>query len=92
MVIGDGYPVLGEIRPHCDHPMLPWQITPDGAGARGRLFALAMVRPRSLGDLAKTGETFRAVGPPRRSNLRIVRWRPAMSEPRASSRPWKWWN
>ncbi len=58
LVTGDGYPVLSdEMTPITIDPTVPWVINPDGSVAQGGdATPLAMVRPRSLGDLAKSGE------------------------------------
>jgi flagellar basal-body rod protein FlgF len=59
LVTGDGDPVLSE-----DHNPIeldpdggPWQVTPDGGISQGgEITRLAIMKPRSLGDLAKVGE------------------------------------
>ena len=58
LVTPDGYPVMSDLnQPIVVDPTIPWQSTPDGAIAQnGDVFYMAMVRPRSLGDLAKVGE------------------------------------
>lgn len=59
LVTQDGYSVLGEDgEPILIDPTLgPWSFTPDGMLQQaGASTALAMVRPQSLGDLAKVGE------------------------------------
>jgi flagellar basal-body rod protein FlgF len=54
-----GYPVLNDAgQPiNIDPTIGPWQLTPDGGIQQaGNVTYLALVRPESLGDLAKTGE------------------------------------
>ena len=61
VISDDGNPV--EIDPDAG----PWQITPDGAVSQGGdSIRLALVRPRSLGDLTKVGgNLFAPLAPPR---------------------------
>jgi flagellar basal body rod protein FlgG len=59
LVTQSGDPVLGEDRSpiEIDPDAGPWQITPDGSlNQGGEVTRLALVRPRSMGDLAKIGE------------------------------------
>ncbi len=58
LVTAEGYPVMSDLnQPILIDDTLPWQSTPDGAIAQGGdVFYMAMVRPRSNGDLAKVGE------------------------------------
>ncbi|HEX4142685.1 MAG TPA: flagellar hook-basal body protein [Pirellulales bacterium] len=58
LVTPEGYPVMSDLKePIVVDTSIPWQATPDGAIAQaGDTFYMAMVRPRSLGDLAKVGE------------------------------------
>jgi flagellar basal-body rod protein FlgF len=58
LVTTEGYPVLSEeLIPIEIDPTIPWQFTPDaGLQTDGDIIPLALVRPRSLGDLAKTGD------------------------------------
>jgi flagellar basal-body rod protein FlgF len=58
LVTPDGYPVMSDLNaPIVVDPTAAWQTTPDGAFSQGGdRFYMAMVRPKSLGDLAKVGE------------------------------------
>ena len=59
LVTGDGDPVLSEDHSpiELDPDSSPWQVTPDGGISQGgEVTRLAIVKPRSLGDLAKVGE------------------------------------
>jgi flagellar basal-body rod protein FlgF len=58
LVTPEGYPVMSDLNePILVDPTIPWQSTPDGGITQnGDVFYMAMVRPRSLGDLAKVGE------------------------------------
>jgi flagellar basal-body rod protein FlgF len=58
LVTPDGMPVLGDDgQPIVLDPTQPWQVAPDGAITQsGARLALALVKPRSLGDLAKAGQ------------------------------------
>jgi flagellar basal-body rod protein FlgF len=65
LVTADGYPVLND----AGTPIVidsPWQLSPSGEVAQaGGLTPLAIVRPQSLGDLAKHGENlFAPLSPP----------------------------
>jgi flagellar basal-body rod protein FlgF len=67
LVTQDGYPVLNEaMAPVVIDPSVPTQFTPDGGIAQdGDISMLAMVRPRSLGDLVKVGENmYSPLAPP----------------------------
>lgn len=69
LVTGDGYPVLSESRAPIvvDPEQGAWELTPEGQIRQaGTIQALAIVRPESLGDLAKRGENLYApLGPTR---------------------------
>lgn len=58
LVTQDGDPVMSDLNaPIVVDQTVPWRSTPDGALAQnGDTFYMAMVRPRSLGDLAKVGD------------------------------------
>ncbi len=62
LVTPEGYPVLSDqFTPITIDPTIPWVFTPDGSVQQdGDTTPLAMVRPRSLGDLAKSGENLYA--------------------------------
>ena len=62
LVTTDGFPVLSDqMAPILIDTTLPWTFTPDGSLEQaGDFTALAMVRPRSLGDLVKTGDNLYA--------------------------------
>jgi flagellar basal-body rod protein FlgF/flagellar basal-body rod protein FlgG len=62
LVTAEGYPVLSDdLTPIAVDPTLPVQFTPDGCVQQGGdRFPLALVRPRSLGDLVKTGDNLYA--------------------------------
>jgi flagellar basal-body rod protein FlgF len=70
LVTQDGSPVIGvdgnpiDIDPDAG----PWQLTPDGnISQAGELLPLALVRPRSPGDLAKVGDNLFAPLAPARA-------------------------
>ncbi len=69
LVTQDGKPVLSvDGNPiDLDPDAGPWQLTPDGQISQGgEATALALVRPRSYGDLVKVGENlFAPLAPPR---------------------------
>lgn len=80
LVTPDGDPVLSE-----DHSPIeldpdggPWQVNPDGGVSQsGEITRLALVRPRSLGDLAKVGgNLFSSLAPvqPLADDERQVLW------------------
>ena len=69
LVTQDGNPVMSvDGNPvDLDPDAGPWQLTPDGqVNQGGESTALALVRPRSYGDLVKVGENlFSPLAPPR---------------------------
>ena len=63
----DGYPVISdENLPIAIDPEYAWTATADGAIAQnGDIFNMAMVRPRSLGDMVKVGNNlYKPLAPP----------------------------
>jgi flagellar basal-body rod protein FlgF len=62
LVTPEGYPVMSDLHePILIDETVPWRSTPDGAIAQsGDTFNMAMVRPRSLGDLVKVGGNYYA--------------------------------
>ncbi len=62
LVTPEGYPVMSDLNePILVDETVPWRSTPDGAIAQGGdVFYMAMVRPRSNGDLAKVGDNLYA--------------------------------
>lgn len=62
LVTAEGDTVMSDLgEPIVIDPTIPWRATPDGALAQaGDVFYMAMVRPRSLGDLAKAGDNLYA--------------------------------
>ncbi len=67
LVTPDGYPVVSDLNtPIVVDPTVPWRPTPDGGIAQnGDIFNMAIVRPRSYGDLAKVGDNlYSSLAPP----------------------------
>jgi flagellar basal-body rod protein FlgF len=67
LVTPGGDPVISDLNtPIVVDPTVPWRSTPDGGIAQnGDVFNMAIVRPRSYGDLAKVGDNlYRSLAPP----------------------------
>jgi flagellar basal-body rod protein FlgF len=67
LINADGLPVISDLNaPIVLDPEAPWMATPDGGFAQnGDVYNMAMVRPRSLGDLVKVGDNlYRPLAPP----------------------------
>ena len=97
--IGHARRLPGDERPESSRSSIdqtvPWRSTPDGGIAQsGDVCNMAMVRPRSLGDLAKVGDNlYTPLAPPVAARAGGTASRaPDFSKRRTSRRPAKWWS